>query len=154
MGQEISKSYKNIECEDLIVDNMCMQLVMRPENYDVIVAPNLYGDILSDLCAGLVGGLGVVAGANIGNEVAIFEAVHGTAPDIAGENVANPISLLRTAGLMLRHIGFKSEANHLDSLIDQSIAEGSTTIDLGGNLSTDEYSEMLVRQVGGSYENL
>ena len=121
-GEEVAKNYPEIECNDRIIDNMCMQLVIRPEDYEVIVTTNLFGDILSDLCAGLVGGLGVVAGANIGDEIAIFEAVHGTAPDIAGKNMANPTALLRSAILMLGHLGMDDEANKIEAALNQTLA--------------------------------
>lgn len=154
IGKQISKEYPHIQFEQVIVDNMCMQLVINPGQFDVIVTTNLYGDILSDLCAGLVGGLGVVPGANLGKDLAIFEAVHGSAPDIAGKNMANPISLLRTACLMLDSIGYHHISMHLTEIIDASIKMNKTTKDLGGDLSTSEYVDYLLGQIRGSYENI
>src|SRR3546814_7669134 len=113
VAREVAAQYPEIECNELIVDNTCMQLVMRPEQFDVIVTTNLFGDIISDLCAGLVGGLGLAPGANIGEEVAIFEAVHGSAPDIAGKGVANPCALLLGAAQMLDHLGMAEKATKL-----------------------------------------
>src|SRR5690606_9933133 len=113
VAREVAAQYPEIECNELIVDNTCMQLVMRPEQFDVIVTTNLFGDIISDLCAGLVGGLGLAPGANIGEEVAIFEAVHGTAPDIAGQGKANPCALLLGAAQMLDHLGMPEQATKL-----------------------------------------
>ena len=121
VAAEIAKDYPHIQMDDKIIDNMCMQLVMKPEQFDVIVTTNLFGDILSDLCAGLVGGLGVVAGANIGDDMAIFEAVHGSAPDIAGKGIANPTALLRSAIMMLHHIDLKDEANRIEALWRQHL---------------------------------
>ena len=121
----------DIEFEDRIVDNMCMQLVQKPELYDVIVLPNLYGDILSDLCAGLVGGLGVAPGANIGADMAIFEATHGSAPKYKGLNKVNPCALILSAMMMLRHLDMQSEADKLENAFAAVIAEGkSVTYDM------------------------
>ncbi|MFN9965391.1 MAG: isocitrate dehydrogenase, partial [Lysobacteraceae bacterium] len=111
VAREVAQQYPDIQCNEMIVDNTCMQLVMRPEQFDVIVTTNLFGDIVSDLCAGLVGGLGLAPGANIGEHAAIFEAVHGSAPDIAGKNIANPCALLLAAGQMLDHLGHVEQAN-------------------------------------------
>src|SRR6186997_186692 len=123
-----------IEFEDRIVDNMCMQLVQKPDLYDVLVLPNLYGDIVSDLAAGLVGGLGVAPGANIGTEAAVFEPVHGSAPKYAGLNKANPTALILSGALMLRHLGYPAEADRLEKSVRDIIAEGTaTTYDLGGS---------------------
>src|SRR4249920_1596285 len=122
-----------IEFEDRIVDNMCMQLVQKPDLYDVLVLPNLYGDIVSDLCAGLVGGLGVAPGANIGTEAAVFEPVHGSAPKYAGQNKANPTALILSGALRLRHLGYPNDAARLEAAVREVIAEGRTvTADLGG----------------------
>ena len=127
---------------------MAMQLVMHPEHYDCIVTTNLFGDILSDLCAGLVGGLGVVAGANIGNECAVFEAVHGSAPDIAGQNKANPTALIRTAEMMLRYLGEMHAADALRQVILDVYTEGThLTGDVGGPCSTTEFAEHLAEKV-------
>ncbi len=124
VSREVAKQYSDIEFEDRIVDNMCMQLIQKPELYDVIVLPNLYGDIISDLCAGIVGGLGVAPGANIGDKVAIFEATHGSAPKYKGQNKVNPTALILSGVMMLRHIGKKAEADALESAVTAVIAEG------------------------------
>ena len=135
--------------EDRIVDNMCMQLVQKPELYDVLVLPNLYGDIVSDLCAGLVGGLGVAPGANIGTEAAVFEAVHGSAPKYAGQNKANPTALMLSGVLMLRHIGRQAAAERVEAAIRAVIAEGrSVTYDLGGSAGTSEFADAIVARLG------
>ncbi|MBN2455729.1 MAG: isocitrate/isopropylmalate dehydrogenase family protein [Sedimentisphaerales bacterium] len=124
VSREVAKDYNDIEFEDRIVDNMCMQLIQKPELYDVIVLPNLYGDILSDLCAGLVGGLGVAPGANIGDNTAIFEATHGSAPKYKGMNKVNPTALILSGVMMLNYIGKKGQAQRLDSAVADVIAEG------------------------------
>jgi isocitrate dehydrogenase (NAD+) len=131
VSRQVAKDYPDIEFEDRIVDNMCMQLVQKPELYDVLVLPNLYGDIISDLCAGLVGGLGVAPGANIGEKAAIFEATHGSAPKYKGQNKVNPTALILSGVLMLRHLGKKSEADKLEAAVAAVIAEGkNVTYDL------------------------
>jgi len=131
VSREVARDYTDIEFEDRIVDNMCMQLIQKPELYDVIVLPNLYGDIISDLCAGLVGGLGVAPGANIGEKGAIFEATHGSAPKYKGQNKVNPVALILSGVLMLRHIGKMAEADRLENAVAAVIAEGkSVTYDL------------------------
>ncbi len=131
VSREVAKSYPDIEFEDRIVDNMCMQLIQKPELYDVIVLPNLYGDIISDLCAGLVGGLGVAPGANIGEKGAIFEATHGSAPKYAGKNKVNPTALILSGVLLLRHIDKMAEAQKLEKAVVAVIAEGkSVTYDM------------------------
>ncbi|MHC4124756.1 MAG: isocitrate/isopropylmalate dehydrogenase family protein [Planctomycetota bacterium] len=124
VSREVAKDYSDIEFEDRIVDNMCMQLIQKPELYDVIVLPNLYGDIISDLCAGLVGGLGVAPGANIGEKGAIFEATHGSAPKYKGLNKVNPTALILSAVMMLRHLGKMAEADKLENAVAAVIAEG------------------------------
>jgi isocitrate dehydrogenase (NAD+) len=130
-AQEVAKEYPEIQFEDRIVDNMCMQLVQKPEQYDVLVLPNLYGDIISDLSAGLIGGLGVAPGANIGSQYAIFEPVHGSAPKYAGQNKVNPMAMMFSGVLMLRHLREKDAANRLEKAISQVIAEGkNVTYDL------------------------
>ncbi len=131
VAQEVAKDYPDIQFEDRIVDNMCMQLVQKPELYDVVVLPNLYGDILSDLSAGLIGGLGVAPGANIGSEYAVFEPVHGSAPKYAGQNKVNPMAMMFSGVLMLRHLGEKEAAQRLEQAMAAVIAEGkSVTYDL------------------------
>jgi isocitrate dehydrogenase (NAD+) len=137
-----------IEFEDRIVDNMCMQLVQKPELYDVLVLPNLYGDIVSDLAAGLVGGLGVAPGANIGTEAAVFEAVHGSAPKYAGLNKANPTALILSGALMLRHLGHPDAATRLEEALRAVVAEGrSVTYDLGGNAGTSQFADAIIERL-------
>ena len=140
-----------IEFEDRIVDNMCMQLVQKPELYDVLVLPNLYGDIISDLAAGLVGGLGVAPGANIGTEAAVFEAVHGSAPKHAGQNKANPTALLLSGVLMLRHLGELEAAERVEQAVIDVIAEGrAVTYDLGGSAGTSEMADAIIARLAGA----
>jgi isocitrate dehydrogenase (NAD+) len=137
-----------IAFEDRIVDNMCMQLVQKPELYDVLVLPNLYGDIVSDLCAGLVGGLGVAPGANIGPDAAVFEAVHGSAPKYAGQNKANPTALMLSGVLLLRHIGEQAVAERVEDAVRAVIAEGRTvTYDLGGSAGTSDFADAIVARL-------
>ena len=137
-----------IEFEDRIVDNMCMQLVQKPELYDVLVLPNLYGDIVSDLAAGLVGGLGVAPGANIGPDAAVFEAVHGSAPKYAGQNKANPTALILSGALMLRHLGHPDVASRLEEALRAVVAEGrSVTYDLGGNAGTSQFADAIIERL-------
>lgn len=144
VAREVAAQYPEIECNELIVDNTCMQLVMRPEQFDVIVTTNLFGDIISDLCAGLVGGLGLAPGANIGEEVAIFEAVHGSAPDIAGKGVANPCALLLGAAQMLDHLGMPEKATKLREAIVATLeAKDSLTPDLGGTGDTMSFAKAI-----------
>ncbi|MFX1521209.1 MAG: isocitrate/isopropylmalate dehydrogenase family protein [Promethearchaeota archaeon] len=139
IGKKISHNYSEIEFEDVIVDNMALQLVKNPENYDILALPNLYGDIISDLCAGLVGGLGVVPSANIGDNCAIFEATHGSAPKYAGKNKANPTAILLAAVMMLRHIGEETSANMIENAVASTIAEGKyVTYDLKPPEKRDE----------------
>jgi len=141
-----ARDYIEIQYEERIVDAACMQLVMQPEQFDVLVLPNLYGDIVSDLCAGLVGGLGVVGAANLGSEMAVFEAVHGSAPDIAGKNLANPTALLLSAVLMLRHIDEGAAADRvMAALGDVLTAKKVRTRDLGGTASTLEFADAVAR---------
>jgi isocitrate dehydrogenase (NAD+) len=138
-----------IEFEDRIVDNMCMQLVQKPDLYDVLVLPNLYGDIVSDLCAGLVGGLGVAPGANIGEDGAVFEAVHGSAPKYAGQNKANPTALILSGALMLRHLGYVEAGERVEGAVRAVIAEGrTTTYDLGGNAGTSQFADAIIERLG------
>lgn len=147
----ISKMFPKISIDDRIVDNMCMQLVQRPETFDVILAPNLYGDILSDLCAGLVGGLGVAPGANIGDDYAVYEAIHGTAPDIAGKGLANPTALLLTAVLMLRdqNINDFENAARIEKAIRKTLKEGGSKVtgDLGGTASTMQFTDAIIENL-------
>lgn len=144
---EVAAEYPDIVANDVIVDNACMQLVTKPEQFDVMLLPNLYGDIVSDLCAGLIGGLGVAPGSNIGPDVAIFEAVHGSAPDIAGKGIANPTALLQSAIHMLRYIGEADAANSVETALLACLAAGQKTRDLGGSLGTDEFADAVVARV-------
>ena len=147
-AREVAQQYPDIECNEMIVDNTCMQLVMRPEQFDVIVTTNLFGDIISDLCAGLVGGLGLAPGANIGTEVAIFEAVHGSAPDIAGRGIANPCALLLGAGQMLDHLGMADQGNRLRGAIIATLeARDSLTPDLGGSGTTLSFAKAIASRL-------
>ncbi|NJD27762.1 MAG: isocitrate/isopropylmalate dehydrogenase family protein [Chloroflexi bacterium] len=140
-----------VEFEDRIVDNMCMQLVQKPDLYDVLVLPNLYGDIVSDLAAGLVGGLGVAPGANIGETGAVFEAVHGSAPKYAGQNKANPTALMLSGALMLRHLGYPDAAGRVESAIREVIAEGRrVTYALGGSAGTSEFADAVIERLGSA----
>jgi isocitrate dehydrogenase (NAD+) len=142
-ARTMAREYPDIAYDEKIVDAACMHLVMTPEKLDVLVMPNLYGDIVSDLCAGLVGGLGVVGAANLGTEAAVFEAVHGSAPDIAGRNIANPTALLLSAVMMLRHIDEETAADRIMSALKRTIAGPVRTRDLGGSASTSEFAEAL-----------
>jgi len=144
--REVARGWPDIEYDERIVDAACMQLVMRPETFDMLVMPNLYGDIVSDLCAGLVGGLGVVPGANLGDGMAVFEAVHGSAPDIAGRNVANPTALLLSAVLMLDYLHEEDAASRIRRALTDVLSEGSVrTRDLGGTASTTDFAAALIR---------
>src|SRR5215212_1883692 len=146
--RNVSESYPNIVADDKIVDNACMQLVMRPEQFDVMLLENLYGDIVSDLCAGLVGGLGLVPGANIGEKGAIFEAVHGSAPDIAGQGIANPTALLQSGILMLRYIGEREAADRIENALFAVFTEGQVrTRDIGGTAKTAEFADAIIQKL-------
>ena len=157
VSRQVAKKYPDIEFEDRIVDNMCMQLIQKPELYDVIVLPNLYGDIISDLCAGLVGGLGVAPGANIGEKRAIFEATHGSAPKYKGLNKVNPTALILSGVLMLRHIGKEAEADKLENAVAAVIAEGkSVTYDMKPHrddptaVGTSQMADAIIEKIGSS----
>jgi isocitrate dehydrogenase (NAD+) len=147
VGREVAKRYPQVEFNDMIVDATCMKLVTNPGAFDVIVTMNLFGDILSDLTAGLVGGLGVAPGANIGREVAIFEAVHGTAPDIAGKGLANPTAMMLTAAMMLDHVGETERAKRVRAAVLAALAAGpaSRTRDLGGQVGTDAFTDACIK---------
>lgn len=148
IGRDISAEYPEIEFDDAIIDALCMKLVMNPEDYDCIVTTNLFGDILSDLTAGLVGGLGVTAGANIGDEYAVYEAVHGSAPDIAGQNVANPTALLRSAVMMLQRLDEQEAATAIEESLFEMYKEGDClTADMGGDASTSEFADAVADRV-------
>jgi isocitrate dehydrogenase (NAD+) len=148
VAREVAAEYPAIACNEMIVDNACMQLVMNPHQFDVIVTTNLFGDILSDLAAGLVGGLGLAPGANIGTEAAIFEAVHGSAPDIAGKGLANPCALLLAAAQMLDHLGMEAKAQRLRAAIRATIGAGDrTTPDLGGSGNTAGFADAIIARL-------
>ena len=143
--REVAALHPEIQYEELIVDNASMQLVMRPESFDVLLLPNLYGDIVSDLAAGLVGGLGIVPGANMGEEIAVFEAVHGSAPDIAGRGLANPTALMECSVMMLRHLREVAASDRLESAIRKTYAAGkSLTTDVGGSSSTKDFTDAVI----------
>ena len=147
-AREIAKDYPGITAEEVIIDNMCMQLVMNPEKYQVIVTMNLYGDILSDLCAGLVGGLGLAPGANIGEDIAVFEAVHGSAPDIAGQNKANPLALLFTSIDMLKYIKENEKAEQIEKAVLKVLEKAEVlTADLGGSATTEELTAEIIKNL-------
>lgn len=147
--RRVSRNYPEIEYRELIVDNTCMQLVMRPEQFDVMVMENLYGDIVSDLCSGLIGGLGLTGSGNYGaNGLALFEAVHGSAPDIAGRNLANPVALTLSAVMMLRHIGDRASADRLESAVLGVLSDGQVrTRDLGGAATTTELRDAVISRL-------
>jgi len=147
-AREVSARYPDIQTVEMIVDNACMQLVMNPQQFDVIVTTNLFGDILSDLCAGLVGGLGMAPGANIGHDCAIFEAVHGSAPDIAGKNLANPSSVILASVQMLEYLGMKEQATNILNAVKDVIATGDrTTRDLGGTFGTTDFTQAVLERL-------
>lgn len=146
--REVAKNYPEIKTREILVDNLCMQLVQKPEQFDVLVMPNLYGDIVSDLCSGLIGGLGLAQSANIGYNCAIFEAVHGSAPDIAGKNLANPSGLLRSAILMLQYLGKDTEAKKIEKALFETLKEGRVlTEDLGGHSTTKEFTNEIISKI-------
>ena len=151
VARDVAREYPDIAFNEMIVDNTCMQLVMNPQQFDVIVTTNLFGDIISDLCAGLVGGLGLAPGANIGADAAIFEAVHGSAPDIAGKGIANPCALLLGAAQMLSHLGLENEATRVrDSIRSTMQARDRLTPDLGGSGTTTSFTDALIERVRGA----
>ncbi len=143
------QEYPEIEYREVIVDNCCLQLVMRPQQFDTLLLENLYGDIVSDLCAGLVGGLGLVPGANLGENCAIFEAVHGSAPDIAGKGLANPTAMILSAVLMLRYLGQDTLADRIEKAIHRVYNEARhLTRDVGGHASTEEFTSAVIEPLG------
>ena len=153
VARKVAQEYPDIEFEDRLVDNMTMQLVKRPKQFDVVVAPNLYGDIISDLCAGLVGGLGVAPGANVGDEVAVFEPTHGSAPKYAGQNKVNPMAMMLSGVMMLRHLGEVSAADRLENSIAGIIAEGRNTTydmkpDISGAVGTSQVADAVIDRLG------
>jgi isocitrate dehydrogenase (NAD+) len=146
--REVAKDYPAIEADDCIIDALCMKLVQKPEQFDVLVAPNLYGDIISDLCAGLVGGLGFAPSANIGAKTRIYEAVHGSAPDIAGQNKANPSAILMAFAMMLNDLGMTDKAARLNAAILAQVAEGkAVTADIGGTATTTEFTDAVAARL-------
>ena len=145
--RRVAEEYPDITADDRIVDAACMRLVMAPETFDVLLLENLYGDIVSDLAAGLVGGLGLVPGANLGLEAAIFEAVHGTAPDIAGQDAANPTAMLMSAALMLRHLDYPEHAERIDNALIATFRAGVKTRDIGGTAGTKEFAKAVAERV-------
>ncbi len=146
--RQVAAEFPQVEFEDRIVDNMCMQLVQKPALYDVLLTPNLYGDIISDLCAGLIGGLGVAPGANLGDEAAVFEAVHGSAPKYAGQNRANPTALILSGVLMLEHLGEAAAAERVRKALDAVLAEGKrVTYDLGGTAGTSDMADAIIEML-------
>src|SRR5437773_2011553 len=146
--EEVGQAFPDIEQQSMIVDNASMQLVMRPEQFDILLCENLYGDIVSDLCAGLIGGLGLVPGANIGERGAVFEAVHGSAPDIAGKGIANPTALLQSSILMLNHIEERAAADKIESAMLKVFEEGKVrTRDIGGTATTNEFADAIISQI-------
>ena len=148
VARRISKDYPTIKLSEVIIDNLCMQLVMNPEHYKIIVTMNLYGDIISDLGAGLIGGLGLVPGANIGEEISIYEAVHGSAPDIAGKNIANPTALLKSGIMMLKRLGEFEKAKKIEKALCKVYSDGEIlTRDLGGTATTSEFAEAIINEL-------
>ncbi len=146
--REVAEDYPDIEANDCIIDALCMKLVQRPEQFDVLVAPNLYGDIISDLCAGLVGGLGFAPSANIGDKTRIYEAVHGSAPDIAGQDKANPSAILMAFSMMLNDLGMTDKADKLNAAIQAQVAEGKViTADIGGTAGTKEFTQAVIARL-------
>lgn len=145
--RHVAQNYPNIAKREILVDNLCMQLVQDPSQFDVLVLPNLYGDIVSDLCAGLIGGLGVAQGANTGLDCAVFEPVHGSAPDIKGQNKANPTALLLSAVEMLNYVGERVYAEKIEKALFKTLSQGFKTQDLGGNLSTTEFTDKIIENL-------
>ena len=146
-AREVAEKYPSIKFREILVDNCCMQLVQNPNQFDVLLLPNLYGDIVSDLCAGLIGGLGIAQGANIGKDFAVFEPVHGSAPDIAGQNKANPTALLMSAIEMLNYIGEKAKAQNIKKALFRTLEDGIKTFDLGGNSSCSEFTDAVIARL-------
>jgi isocitrate dehydrogenase (NAD+) len=147
--RNVAENYPEIEYKEMIVDNACMQMVLKPEQYDMLLLPNLYGDVMSDLAAGLVGGLGVVPSGNIGDEAAMFEAVHGTAPDIAGKGLANPTALLMSSIMMLDHLGERPAARRIEAALESVYREGKhVTQDVGGKAGTAEFTDAVIGALG------
>ena len=146
-AKEVAQGYPDIAFNDKIIDAACMDLALNPYAYDVLVAPNLYGDIISDLGSALVGGLGVAPGANIGEGVAVFEAVHGSAPDIAGKDLANPTSAILSSAMMLKHLGMKTEGQRIENAVAACFAAGQMTGELGGKLGCKEFTKAIIEKM-------
>lgn len=146
-AREVAKKYPQIDFQEILVDNCCMQLVQNPNQFDVLLLPNLYGDIVSDLCAGLIGGLGIAQGANIGKDCAVFEAVHGSAPDIAGQNKANPTAMLMSAIEMLNYIGEREAGTKIKTALLKTFADGIKTQDLGGNATCSGFADAIIERM-------
>src|SRR5262249_23299179 len=147
----VADDYPFLQFEEIHVDTLCLQLALDPTRFDVLVMENLFGDVISDLCAGLVGGLGLVPGANIGSRFAVFEAVHGSAPDIAGKGLANPIALIRSAALLLEHIGQRAAAQRIEAAVRQTLQAGEgLTRDLGGTGSTTTLTNQIIANLDGA----
>ena len=145
-ARKVAENY-DLPLKEILVDNCCMQLVQNPNQFDVLLLPNLYGDIVSDLCAGLIGGLGVAQGANIGKEYAVFEPVHGSAPDIAGQNIANPTALLLSSIEMLNYIGEKEKGNKIRQALFSTLENDIKTVDLGGNVKCSEFADEIIKRL-------
>jgi isocitrate dehydrogenase (NAD+) len=144
----MAQKHKRIGFNDIIVDNACMQLVLDPLQFDILLLENLYGDIVSDLAAGLIGGLGLVAGANLGDHHALFEPVHGSAPDIKGKGIANPAAMIAAATMMLRHIDERAAANRIDAALEKVLWRGDClTRDLGGTATTKQFTDAIIREI-------
>lgn len=146
-AREVAKEFEDICYEEVIIDAACMKMVMAPEQFDVIVTTNLFGDIVSDLASGLVGGLGLTVGANIGRDAAVFEAVHGSAPDIAGKNIANPTAVILAGAKLLAYVGCSAQAAAIERAVQDAFAAGECTADIGGNLSTTQFTQALLRRL-------
>lgn len=147
-ARRVSQDYPNIHYDEMIVDNTCMQLILNPHQFDVLLLENLYGDIISDLCAGLIGGLGVAPGANIGDKIAVFEAIHGNAPDITGKNIANPIALILSSVLLLEYIGENEAAERISTAVHNTVMKSeSLTPDLGGVGTTTELTDRIIKEL-------
>ena len=146
-AREVAKEYPTIKFREILVDNCCMQLVQKPEQFDILLLPNLYGDIVSDLTAGLIGGLGVAQSANIGEQASVFEAVHGSAPDIKGQDKANPMALLLSAVEMLKFINQKDCADKIEKALYKTLEAGIKTADLGGNAKCSEFTDEIIRRL-------
>ena len=146
-AREVSKKYPQIKFREILVDNCCMQLVQNPNQFDVLLLPNLYGDIVSDLCAGLIGGLGIAQGANIGKDYAVFEPVHGSAPDIAGQDKANPTAMLMSAIEMLNYIGETEAASRIKKALFETLEAGVKTIDIGGKSTCSEFTNAIIARL-------